>query len=76
MIHIKHCGIDEEVISEVLESEGFKKEYERLKELTRGKIIVGSFDRLSVFSGIPEKLTGYKKPQRTSFQYLGSSVKY
>jgi trehalose-6-phosphate synthase len=61
MIHIKHCGVDEQAISKVLESDGFKNEYEKLKEQTRGKIVIGSFDRLSVFSGIPEKLAGYKK---------------
>lgn len=61
MIHIKHCGVDAQEIGKVLESRAFREEYERLRELTEGKVVIGSFDSASPFSGIVEKLSGYTK---------------
>ena len=61
MLHVKHCGIDMNFINKVLETEEFKKEYENLKEITKGKLVIGSSDQMSPLSGISEKFAGYNK---------------
>lgn len=61
IIHVKHCGVDIEFLKRMVETDSFRKEYQRMKEITKDKVVIGSADKLSPLSGIPEKLAGYKK---------------
>ena len=61
MVKVQHCGVDMKFMKEMIETEAFKKEYERMKEQYKGKYVLGSTDRLSPLSGVAEKLSGYKK---------------
>jgi len=48
-------------MKEVIETEKFKKEYEKVKEQAKGKHVIGSVDRRSPLSGVVEKFVGYKR---------------
>jgi len=61
IVHVKHCGVDINFLTRMIETDKFKKKYERMKELTKGKLVIGSTDKLSPLSGIPEKLAGYRR---------------
>lgn len=60
MIYVRHCGVDVGFIKEILNSEKFKNEYDKVKKLVKEKCVIGSIDRRSPLSGVVEKFVGYK----------------
>ena len=61
MVYVRHCGIDLDFMKEMINSEKFKAEYNKLKEQCKDKFVIGSVDRLSPLSGVIEKFSVYKK---------------
>ena len=45
----------------MLNTDEFKTEYKKIKEICGDKFVLGSTDRLSPLSGVVEKLAGYKR---------------
>ena len=74
MLHVRHCGIDIDYLHNEINTEEFRKEYNKLKNLTKGKLVIGSSDNLSFLAGISEKLTGYKKFLERFSNYRGKTV--
>lgn len=61
LVKVQHCGVDMDIMRQLLDSKAFKEEYKKMKETVDKQYVVGSIDRLSPLSGITQKLTAYKK---------------
>ena len=48
-------------IKKMIETEGFKKEYKKIRKELKGIKVIGSVERLSPVSGIREKFAAYNK---------------
>eukprot|EP00826_Nyctotherus_ovalis_P010991 TRINITY_DN1286_c0_g1_i13.p1 TRINITY_DN1286_c0_g1~~TRINITY_DN1286_c0_g1_i13.p1 ORF type:complete len:735 (-),score=192.46 TRINITY_DN1286_c0_g1_i13:151-2355(-) len=60
LVRVVHVGISKEYTLSVLEGDKFKEEVEKLRKATRGKTVVAGVERMSLISGIKNKLIAYE----------------
>jgi len=74
LIKVRHTGISQEYIENVIRTKEFKAELQQLKKIIRNRVVIASVDKLSYISGIKNKLIAYRDFLRNYPNYFGNTL--
>eukprot|EP00826_Nyctotherus_ovalis_P064619 TRINITY_DN9483_c0_g1_i1.p1 TRINITY_DN9483_c0_g1~~TRINITY_DN9483_c0_g1_i1.p1 ORF type:complete len:765 (+),score=210.71 TRINITY_DN9483_c0_g1_i1:746-3040(+) len=74
LIRVSHVGISKKYTTSIILSKECKKEFDEFRALAKGRLVIAGVDKLSLISGIKNKLIGYKKLLESYPEYYKTVV--